>query len=671
MNVLAVASYGTAFVAFIALAAFAVYAPANAYRPKLLLALCISALWALLPVVGGYGVPISPMLVLLAEVLRDGAWTLVLLALSPPGLPRPLRSGLYVLFGVWAILGLTFLDPMIALVAGGLLASLCGLILLEQVYRNTTAGTRREVWFLAIGVGGFFAYDIFLYSQAVLMHGIDRVSWEARGFVNALLVPFLAIGIRRLPAADRSVYVSRQVTFYTSMVLAIGVYTLLMAGAGYVIHQLGGRWGEMARLVFFVGAIGVLLVLIASGSMRRQLRVFVSKHFYRYKYDYRAEWLQFIRTLSSTNASDARKAAVQSVAQILGAPGGLLYTLDLTDRRYEPAGAWPIEVGDVPEAVALGEDDPLVTFMRKRRWIVDLREREAAPALYDDVPVPEWLARDRRWRLVSPIFRLDSLVGFFVFFEPPGNFELTYEDRDLLNTAGQHVATLLGQYEADRRVAELSQFEAYNRLTAFVMHDLKNSAAQLSLVVGNAVKHKHNPEFIDDAIATIANTSERITRLIGHLRRGTVETAPRPVPLADAVSAAVERCQGRMPAPVFAEGRHHTFRVAADRDRLIAALEHVIRNAQDATPESGTVRVEITTDEENARIIVADTGRGMEAEFIRNRLFRPFDTTKGSKGMGIGAYQARELARSLGGRVEVDSRPGDGTRFVFVIPAMP
>src|SRR5690606_24296409 len=161
---------------------------------------------------------------------------------------------------------------------------------------------------------------------------------------------------------------------------------------------------------------------------------------------------------------------------------------------------------DVPEASSMSEDEPLVRFMRERRWIVDLRERERAPALYDDVPLPEWLARDARWRLVSPIFRLDGLGGFFVVFEPPAPFELTYEDRDLLNTAGQHVATLLLQHEADRRLAELSQFEAYNRLTAFVMHDLKNSAAQLSLVVGNAVKHKHNPEFIDDAIETIANT---------------------------------------------------------------------------------------------------------------------------------------------------------------------
>ena len=153
---------------------------------------------------------------------------------------------------------------------------------------------------------------------------------------------------------------------------------------------------------------------------------------------------------------------------------------------------------------------------------------------------------------MSPIFRLDALIGFFVLFDPPPPFELSFEDRDLLNTMGQHVATLLAQHDADRRVAELSQFETYNRLTAFVMHDLKNCAAQLTLVVGNAVKHRHNPEFIDDAIATIANTSERMTRLIEQLSRRGDDAArdARRCVLAERRSPlAVERCQARRPRP--------------------------------------------------------------------------------------------------------------------------
>jgi putative PEP-CTERM system histidine kinase len=201
------------------------------------------------------------------------------------------------------------------------------------------------------------------------------------------------------------------------------------------------------------------------------------------------------------------------------------------------------------------------------------------------------------------------------------------------------------------------------------MHDLKNCAAQLSLVVGNATKHRHNPQFVDDAIETVANTSERMTRLIEQLSRRVDEGRPRPpVKLADVVTQAVERCRARRPQPEFVAGRDCHSLVAAERDQLVAAIEHVVRNAQDATSESGHVSVAISDASERVRVTISDDGVGMDAEFLRQDLFRPFHSTKGSKGMGIGAYQARELARSLGGDVEVESHPGAGTRFSFILP---
>jgi putative PEP-CTERM system histidine kinase len=285
------------------------------------------------------------------------------------------------------------------------------------------------------------------------------------------------------------------------------------------------------------------------------------------------------------------------------------------------------------------------------------------------VTLPGWLRADSRWRIVAPIFKVDVLIGVFVLFDPPPPFELSFEDRDLLHTMGQHVATMLAQHEADRRVTELSQFETYNRLTAFVMHDLKNCAAQLTLVVGNAKKHRHNPEFIDDAIETVANTSERVTRLIEQLSRREIPTAPAPpVRLAEIASVAVDRCLARRPQPTFSKGQDCERLVSADRETLVTAIEHVVRNAQDATRENGSVRIAIEDDASSVRLTVADDGAGMDADFIQHQLFRPFHSTKGSKGMGIGAYQAREFALSVGGDVEVQSRPGEGTRFSFIFP---
>jgi putative PEP-CTERM system histidine kinase len=273
-------------------------------------------------------------------------------------------------------------------------------------------------------------------------------------------------------------------------------------------------------------------------------------------------------------------------------------------------------------------------------------------------------------RIVSPMLHLNELAGFFVLYEPPAPFELTYEDRDLLKTVGRHVAIQLAQHEADRRLAESRQFETYNRLTAFMMHDLKNAIAQLQLIVANAAQHKSNPEFIDDSIATIDNTVQRMTRLIEQIRGTGDAEKLETVSLEHVVRSAVQRCSQREPIPSFDNAAGDVC-VQAHPERLIAVLEHILRNAQEAAVEGSTVAVMTSRAGSDVIISVEDTGRGMDPEFIRERLFRPFDSTKGSKGMGIGAYQAREYVQMIGGRVEVQSSPGVGTRFSIILPIAP
>jgi putative PEP-CTERM system histidine kinase len=672
MNAFGLVGYAAACFATLVLAgllAVALRRQATESGRRLAAAVAVSTVWALILALDSTTLRIPSWLVVALEVARDGAWLYALMGIAAATLPRFLTPVVWTVFGTWVVACIILRPIQVALAGGGIASSVLILLLLEQMYRNSTEAVRQELKFFAIGVGGLFTYDLFMYAQAVLLGGLDPISWLARGYVNVLLVPLLALGARRLPRMDLRVFVSRQVTFYTTTFLAAGIYLLVMAAAGYAIARFGGNWGETARGVFLIGAFAVLILLVTSAAVRRRLKVFVAKHFYRNKYDYRVEWLRFIRTLSATDDTDVHRVIVQSVAQTLNAPGGVLFTVEQSGKRFLPVAGWPVSLSDLVGVAPVAADDPMVTFMHQRRWIIDLEERRARPARYEAMTVPAWLEVDRRWRIVSPIFRLDALVGFFVLFDPPPPFELSFEDRDLLHTMGQHVATLLAQHDSDRRVAELSQFETYNRLTAFVMHDLKNCAAQLSLVVGNAVKHRHNPEFIDDAIATIANTSDRITRLIEHLSRrsGEVRAHP-PVSVAEVVVQAVERCQGRKPRPVFTGGANYSCMVAAEREELSAAIEHVLRNAQDATPETGHVNVELRDAGQQVRLTVQDDGEGMDPTFVQQQLFRPFHSTKGAKGMGIGAYQARELARSIGGDVEVESRPGVGTQFSFILP---
>jgi putative PEP-CTERM system histidine kinase len=360
--------------------------------------------------------------------------------------------------------------------------------------------------------------------------------------------------------------------------------------------------------------------------------------------------------------------ALQALAQVFPSPQALLFVLDERGTDFRASASW----SDSTEEIALPADvsgsADIVRFMQRRGWIIDVDEYRRAPATYDNIQLPEWLSRDSALQIVAPMMQGMSLAGFVAMARPPPPFELTFEDRDLLMTMGRHVATHLAQHAADQKLAANRQFETYSRLTAFMMHDLKNSVAQLRLIVSNAVKFRHEPEFVDDALLTIDNAAQRITRLLDQLRLGATGAVRRPLRLDGLLQVALARCATSTPQPIMSAAPVDAV-VEADQEHLTSVIEHVIRNAQDATPSDGRVSVDVSQAGSSVTIAVTDSGTGMEADFLRNRLFRPFDTTKGSAGMGIGAYQAREYVTSIGGHVDVQSSPGQGTRFAITLPA--
>ena len=300
---------------------------------------------------------------------------------------------------------------------------------------------------------------------------------------------------------------------------------------------------------------------------------------------------------------------------------------------------------------------------------MDLAELRRTPGLYQELAIDarRYAAEDDA--LIVPLLHRDQLYGWIVLERPPGLGVLDYEDRDLLKTAGRHVAAHLSQFDSDARLVQARQFETYNRMTAFVMHDLKNVAAQLRLISQNAERHRRNPEFVDDAFRTIASSADRMTKLVSQLGSGADTGTMQTVDLATAAERAALRCSGQAPVPqVSATSRPIVF---ADLERLAAVIEHAIRNAQDATAPHGEVRVEVGVQDGQPQLTVTDTGAGMDPAFIRERLFRPFDTTKGTRGMGIGAFQIREYVTSLGGRIEVQSEPGRGTTLRLLFARSP
>jgi putative PEP-CTERM system histidine kinase len=668
MNVLTAAGYWIAAFAFlIALILLLVSWEGRRTGMRLIVACASNALWgAALAWDAGSGQLAAGALVLI-EGLRSASWLALVGAVASNGVTATYlyRAGLAGLLAVVAggVIAASLEPPSQVLAwrfltVAGLGTALIVIILLENAYRGALPQARRFLRPLFIGLGGVYVYDLFVYSQAELLQRIPGAVWAA---------PLVILAARRNPAWSLNVFVSRQAIFYSGGVLAAGLYLLLVAAGGFAIREYGGQWGVAAEIVFLIAACLMLAALVGSDSLRRRVQVFLSKHFYHNKYDYRAEWLRFVGTLAEAARSGGlRPALIKSVAQVIGSHWGTLWVRSDDERTFVVAAQWSDDGQDHGVTTTLAADDPLAQFLTARGWVIDVRELVSAPE-YGGLRLPQAFGRHADLRLIAPVQHGAALVGIMALGEPAAPFKLGYEDIDLLRTIGRHVGASVAEIEAERRAAEGQQFETYSRLVAFVMHDLKNLVAQLSLVLTNAQRHRQNPEFIDDTMDTIRNSAERMTHLIEQLNRGARPEAAATFDLRDAAQGVCARCADRPPSPRL-DVQAQPLPLRADPDRLAMALEHLVRNAQDATQSEGSVALRCSRDGDRILVQIADSGEGMSEEFIRDRLFRPFDSTKGAKGMGIGAYQAREYVRTLGGELRVTSAPMAGTVISIWLP---
>jgi putative PEP-CTERM system histidine kinase len=640
------------------------------------LATGINLLWAGVWIAGYLDLTRANAIVATVEWARGLAWLSAALAIfretTRSNIGRKLlsRYGAFVLLLATLPVGYLLFrsndsPATIVWVAGSYALSLLIVLVAEQLYRNAPVDSRSGITYLCIAIAGIFVFDLILYGLIIAGATTGPEYWAARGFVNALLAAPLVLGTWRRSRMSSAAQIPRQIAFYSFGITIMAVYVVLVVIGHHYVKTYGGSWSDVGGIVLIAAAIIAAVVIVASKRTRARVRVFLMKTFLQYKYDYRKEWLRFISTLSESGLEDVAVTAVRAVAQIVDSPGGVVWIHEQESNTFLPAGSWH---SPIPSNSPITEKSNLVRFLKGRQWVIDLKEMQKYPDRYEDLQLDSWLQDDDEWWLIVPLFLGKRLYGFIVLQKPRVVPELNFEDHDLLRTAGSHVGMHINQGETDKRMAESRQFGAYNRLTAFLMHDLNNLLAQQSLVVKNAERFRNNPKFVDDAFETIAHSVIRMKRLIGQLSSQSKRPAARQTDVRDVLKQAFTRCQTSRPEPKL-QLDDQSMSIHADSERLITVFEHVIRNAQDATPEQGSILVNATASEGWVTVSIADTGEGMTPEFIRERLFRPFDSTKGSERMGIGAYQARDYVRTLGGQMEVSSEIGVGTTFTVRLPA--
>jgi putative PEP-CTERM system histidine kinase len=613
----------------------------------------------------------------LLDLLRYALWLAFLLVLVRPARRANTRregtlltaavavvlAAALVLLLLRAAAGVLEEPPGRAVLGTALALPVLGLVLVEQLFRNLGEDSRWNAKPVCLGLACVFAFDVYLFSEALLFGRFDPDAEAVRAPVHMLAVPFLFVAAKRRADWIAKLQVSRTAAFYSATLLLAGLYLLFMSAIGYYVRFFGGDWGRALQLSLAFAGVAFLVAVAVSGSLRSWLRVFLGKHFFSYRYDYREEWLRFTAMLSSRSSpQEVGALVVRGLADMVECPAGSLWTRAGPEAPYTQAARWnmPREAAEEPA------DSPFAAFLHDKGWVIDLDEFRAAPRRYGELVLPGWLLEAPNAWLVVPLLAGDELLGFVLLARPRTAMELNWEVRDLLKTASRQAAGYLAQMQATEALLEARKFEAFNRMSAFVVHDLKNIVTQLSLMMKNAQRLHDNPEFQRDMLLTVESSLEKMRRLMLQLREGaTPPGGGRGVELAPIVRRlqATAESQGR----VLHADTVERLATRGHDDRLERVLGHLVQNAFDATPPQGRVWISVQRASGQVRVEVGDTGAGMSEEFVQTRLFRPFNTTKHS-GMGIGTYESFQYIRELGGSIQVASKPGEGTVVSVLMP---
>ena len=493
-------SYSIAAIAFSVFAVLLIFSKQRVSQGRVLVFACLcTSLWAIVGIVASLGTPSLLFISGLTDTLRILSWGLFIHSIlmkdytsrggtaSSDDKTRRTSSELIRKFASFPVLMTAQLGALAVAYAGlaseaisgsvaqtlipvlWITAALTGLVLLERLYFSASQERRASLKTLCIGLGGMFALDFFVFTDTLLFRRINLDLWQVRGFFYGLLTPFIALAIARNPDWSLQLHVSRQAVTSSVTLLAAGAYLTATAVAAYFIRVSGAEWASVAQMALILLALLVLVVMLLSKRLRASTRVYISKHLFNFKYDYRNEWLKFTETLAR-NPQSAGPSILQGMMSIVDSDSGVLWAKDRDGQfeRIAHKGFGETEFAD-PSILM-----PIVEFMRQSGWVIEIDEYKDNPDHYQHLKLPDVLTDHPLAWLLVPLPSPESLAGVVLIARSPVVKTINWEDRDLLKTAGRQASTLLEQMRSADALTEARQFEAFSKMSAYIVHDLKN-----------------------------------------------------------------------------------------------------------------------------------------------------------------------------------------------------
>ena len=547
---------------------------------------------------------------------------------------------------------------------------LTGLVLalsqLEQVLRASRDPLRYQLKFVIIGLGGIAGFSIAQASHLLLLPVWKHEYTWVGGLAALISVGLIAFGLGRWRGQDlgQRVFISHQALYTSFTFLIVGFYLFGVALLAEIIRQAGWSFGEaLGIFLFFLGAI-VLVTVFFSRDARAQLQVFISRHFYRSKYDYRSKWLELTEAFGSCHSIDGiLDQFLYILSRTFGASTVTIWLQFEADEKFHQVRSVNIQ----PPPGPIDMTHPVVSRLQNGQGPINIHEdlNSSNPSL------SEFLEATQAVVCVPLDGSSGGMLGFVTLSRELQGREYGRDDFDLLRAIAHHVNMLLTQAKLMEERSAAAEWEAVHKFSAYYLHDLKNLASGLSLVVQNAETYGHDPEFQSAAMRTISNSVQRIMGLMGRLA-AQVKTSGsgkvqefQLVNINTLVTEGVSSMNGTSCKTEFLADSELPL-VSVVPEQFKQLLLNLLLNANQAIGDEGTIEVRTEKVEESVIISIADSGPGIPTAQLRT-LFQPFRTIK-TAGLGLGLYQCKQIVEQHKGKLRLESREGEGTRVIIALP---
>lgn len=613
------------------------------------------------------------------DSLKRGRFYLIAIYLAALALPITVLSGAlkFTLSDQYAGYSLVFDRIGSLLIVFLFICTLIALINMENTYRQAGGG-RRRIKYPAIVFIGTLAFHLLIYSLGL---GFSYVRIDVLAVASITLMAAnvcLAYPVIRPQPAGPRIYVSRSVIARSYTLLLAGIYLLIVGMLGEIIQVIGKNLSFFFAFLVAFFVILVIVVAILSRSLKQRVQLFVERSFYRSKYDYRREWEKFSRRVFSIlSIRELLQEVIGAISETIGTENVSITLLDERRREFRilPHG----NQDDLPSIPARDEFlDWLWRYGRPVRIEEGMLKTTGTFGELPDIPhaLLELIGSDSRSPeadgVFVPIIARRELTAIMTLGKRDTS-PYSQEDLDLLETMANQISIAVMNAKTSQELAISRELESFHKLSTMLLHDLKSSASMLSLVIQNAADNFDNPEFQRDALSAMSNVVNRIQRLIRRFSAAPREMEFQPnLQLADLNDIANRAIAGSgvrdLTRIELIQESNPVLKVMADPESLEKVTLNLIQNATEAIDGEGVITVKTGRSSDGyAQVSVADTGCGMSEEFIRDRLFQPFQTTK-EKGWGIGLYQCAAIVDALDGKIEVQSEQGIGSTFTVKLP---